>query len=124
MTRVGLVFGLALVVGSVIAMWLPDSDSQIEEDLFSEITYHQGELKLITDQLVALRNTVKGSQQAQIDQHLQKAADWLTAFRPTGETHQERTAYLISQRDTLIDLVDELAALRESLMDSNPLVTE
>ena len=122
--RMGVIFGLALVVGSIVSMWLPESESQIEEGLFSEITYHTGELKLITDQLVALRDGVVGSQQAQIDQRLQKAADWLTAFRPTGETHAERTAYLISQRDELLDLVDELSALRKSLMDSNPSATE
>jgi hypothetical protein len=74
--RMGVIFGLALVVGSIISMWLPESESQIEEDLFSEITYHTGELKLITDQLVALRDGEGGSQQAQIDQRLQKAADW------------------------------------------------
>jgi len=31
---------------------------------------------------------------------------------------------LISQRDELLDLVDELSALRKSLMDSNPSATE
>lgn len=122
--RMGVIFGLALVVGSIISMWLPDSEPQIEEDLFSEITYHTGELKLITDQLVALREEYAGSQQAQIDQQLQKAADWLSAFRPTGETHSERKAYLMSQRDELARLVDELSALRKSLMDSNPSAPE
>lgn len=122
--RMGVIFGLALVVGSIISMWLPDSEPQIEEDLFSEITYHTGELKLITDQLVGLREEYAGSQQAQIDQQLQKAADWLSAFRPTGETHPERKAYLMSQRDELARLVDELSALRKSLMDSNPSAPE
>lgn len=122
--RMGVIFGLALVVGSIISMWLPDSEPQIEEDLFSEITYHTGELKLITDQLVALREAYAGSQQAQIDQQLQKAANWLSAFRPTGETHHERKAYLMSQRDELARLVDELSALRKSLMDSNPSAPE
>lgn len=122
--RMGVIFGLALVVGSIISMWLPDSEPQIEEDLFSEITYHTGELKLITDQLVALREAYAGSQQAQIDQQLQKAANWLSAFRPTGETHPERKAYLMSQRDELARLVDELSALRKSLMDSNPSAPE
>ena len=122
--RMGVIFGLALVVGSIISMWLPDSEPQIEEDLFSEITYHTGELKLITDQLVALREEYAGSQQAQIDQQLQKAADWLSAFRPTGETHPERKAYLMSQRDELARLVDELSSFRKSLMDSNPSAPE
>ena len=122
--RMGVIFGLALVVGSIISMWLPDSEPQIEEDLFSEITYQTGELKLITDQLVALREEYAGRQQAQIDQQLQKAADWLSAFRPTGETHPERKAYLMSQRDELARLVDELSALRKSLMNSNPSAPE
>ena len=47
--RMGIVFGLALVVGSILSMWLPESESTIEERLFNEITYQMSELKLVTD---------------------------------------------------------------------------
>ena len=118
--RMGIILGLALVVGSIISMWLPESETAVEEGLFSEITYQTEQLKLVTDQLVALRNRMNGSAQAQVDQALQKAAEWLSAFRPTGATHAERKAYLLEQRDRLNALVDELSNIRKSLMDSNP----
>ena len=46
--RMGIVFGLALVVGSILSMWLPESESTIEEQVFNEITYQMSELKLVT----------------------------------------------------------------------------
>ena len=34
--RMGIVFGLALVVGSILSMWLPESESTIEERLLTK----------------------------------------------------------------------------------------
>ena len=48
--QMGIVFGLALVVGSILSMFLPENESTIEERLFSEITYQMSELKDVTNQ--------------------------------------------------------------------------
>ena len=78
--RMGTIFGLVLLVGSIISMRLPESESKTEEKLFGEITYQMSELKLVTDTRVQTRNTVSGTMQQQIDDELQRAADWLVAF--------------------------------------------
>jgi glycosyltransferase A (GT-A) superfamily protein (DUF2064 family) len=117
--RMGIIFGLALVVGSIISMWLPESESKIEEQLFGEITYQMSELKLVTDTLVQTRNTVSGTMQQQIDDELQPAAEWLTVFMPTGETHEDRMAYLIQERDRVTELVKSLGQVRDSISQSN-----
>jgi len=116
--RMGIVFGLALVVGSILSMWLPESESTIEERLFNEITYQMGELKLVTDTLVETRNSVNGIAQRQIDAELPRAADWLTAFQPTGDTHEIRKAYLMEERDRVMRLVEELGKVRDSVLQS------
>ncbi|MEE2820248.1 MAG: hypothetical protein VX915_00700 [Pseudomonadota bacterium] len=43
--QLGIVFGLALVVESILLMFLPENESTIEERLFSKITYQMSELK-------------------------------------------------------------------------------
>lgn len=118
--RMGIIIGLALVVGSLISMVLPESESKIEETLFNEISYQMGELQLVTDDLVRIRERLVGTQQVQLDAQLQTVADWLVAFRPQGETHEARKAYLIANRDRVVALVEELAATRDALITSNP----
>ena len=56
-----IVFGLALVVGSIPLMFLPESESTIEERLLSEITYQMSEIKDFADSLVHVRDTVPGA---------------------------------------------------------------
>ena len=56
----GIVFGLALVVGSILLMFLPKSWSTIEERFFSEITYQMSELKDVTDCLVMFETQSQG----------------------------------------------------------------
>ena len=75
------VFGLALVVGSILLMFLPKSESTIEERFFSEITYQMSELKDVTDSSFHARDTVLETMQQQIDDHLQQAAEWLVSFQ-------------------------------------------
>ena len=117
--RMGIIFGLALVVGSIVSMWLPESEAKIEERLFGEITYQMSELKLVTDTLVNTRDRVSGTMQQQIDDELQRAAEWLTEFKPTGETNEERKAYLIQERDRVTALVKSLGQVRVSISQSN-----
>lgn len=50
--QMGITLGLALVVGSIVSMCLPESESKIEEKWFGEITYQMSELKLVTYTLV------------------------------------------------------------------------
>ena len=118
--RMGIIIGLALVVGSLISMVLPESESKIEETLFHEITYQMDELKRITDDLVQIRDTLAGMQQVQLDAQLQQTADWLFAFRPQGDSHEARKAYLIETRDQALQLVEELRTTRAALLGSNP----
>ena len=61
-------------------MLFRSSESKTEEKLFGEITYQMSESKLVTDTRVQTRNTVSGTMQQQIDDELQRAADWLVAF--------------------------------------------
>ena len=117
--QMGIVFGLALIVGSILSMFLPESESTIEERLFSEITYQMSELKDVTDQLVHIRETVSGTMQQQIDDHLQQAAEWLVSFQPSGDTHEHRKAYLMRQRDEVTELVTKLIQVRDSISQSN-----
>ena len=78
--RMGIVFGLALVVGSIPLMFLPESESTIEERLLSEITYQMSEIKDFTDSLVYVRDKVPGTMRQLIDYSLQQAAEWLFCF--------------------------------------------
>lgn len=117
--QMGIVFGLALIVGSILSTFLPESESTIEERLFSEITYQMSELKDVTDQLVHSRETVSGTMQQQIDDHLQQAAEWLVSFQPSGDTHEHRKAYLMRQRDEVTELVTKLSQVRDSISQSN-----
>lgn len=117
--QMGIVFGLALIVGSILSTFLPESESTIEERLFSEITYQMSELKDVTDQLVHIRETVSGTMQQQIDDHLQQAAEWLNSFQPSGDTHEHRKAYLMRQRDEVTELVTKLIQVRDSISQSN-----
>ena len=57
--RMGWVIGLALVVGSIIATFLPESEDAVEERLFAEITYQMSEMKLVTDVLVVELNRLQ-----------------------------------------------------------------
>ena len=117
--QMGIVFGLALIVGSILSTFLPESESTIEERLFSEITYQMSEFKDVTDQLVHSRETVSGTMQQQIDDHLQQAAEWLISFQPSGDTHEHRKAYLMRQRDDVTELVTKLSQGRDSISQSN-----
>ena len=54
--QMGTVFGRTLVVGSILLIFLPKSESTIEERLFSEITYQMIKLKEVTDSLVHVRD--------------------------------------------------------------------
>ena len=117
--QMGIIFGLALIVGSILSMFLSESESTIEERLFSEITYQMSELKDITDHLVHIRETVSGTMQQQIDDHLQQASEWLVSFQPSGDTHEDRKAYLMQQRDDLTELVTKLSQIRDSISQSN-----
>lgn len=117
--QMGIVFGLALIVGSILSTFLPESESTIEERLFSEITYQMSELKDVTDQLVHSRETVSGTMQQQIDDHLQQAAEWLISFQPSGDTHEHRKAYLMRQRDKVTELITKLSQVRDSISQSN-----
>ena len=117
--QMGIVFGLALIVGSILSTFLPESESTIEERLFSEITYQMSELKDVTDQLVHIRETVSGTMQQQIDDHLRQAAEWLVSFQPSGDTHEHRKAYLMRQRDEVTELVTKLSQVRDSISQSN-----
>ena len=117
--QIGIVFGLALIVGSILSTFLPKSESTIEERLFSEITYQMSELKDVTDHLVHIRETVSGTMQQQIDDHLQQAAEWLVSFQPSGDTHEHRKAYLMRQRDDVTELVTKLSQVRDSISQSN-----
>ena len=53
------VSGLALVVGSMLLMFLLKSESTIEERLFSEITHQMSKLKDVTDSLFFLRHSLR-----------------------------------------------------------------
>jgi hypothetical protein len=117
--QMGIVFGLALIVGSILSTFLPESESTIEERLFSEITYQMSELKDVTGHLVHIRETVSGTMQQQIDDHLQQAAEWLVSFQPSGDTHEHRKAYLMRQRDDVTELVTKLSQVRDSISQSN-----
>lgn len=117
--RMGIIFGLALLVGSIVSMWLPESETKIEERLFAEITYQMSELKLVTDTLVQMRNGLTGTMQQQIDSELQRAATWLVEFKPTGDTHEARKEYLIKERDVVTQLVKDLGRIKASISRSN-----
>ena len=52
------VFGLVLVDGSILLMFLLESESTIEERLFSEITHQMSKLKDFTDSLFFSRHSL------------------------------------------------------------------
>ena len=77
------------------------------------------ELKDVTATLVHVRNTVSGTMQQQIDDHLQQSAEWLVSFQPSGDNHEHRKAYLIQQRDHMTELATKLSQVRDSISQSN-----
>jgi hypothetical protein len=60
------VFGLALVDGSILLMFLLASESKIEERLFSEITYQMSSSKILPI-VCFFRDTVSATMRQQID---------------------------------------------------------
>ena len=116
--RMGWIIGFALVVGSIIASFLPESESAVEERLFDEITYQMSQLKDVTNGLVGDLDRLQGTQRLPLEQGLQRAATWLVEFRPEGTDHASRKAYLVSQRDAVTQLVADLQQLRESVQGS------
>ena len=122
--RMGIIFGLALVVGSILLMLLPESEPTIEERLFSETTHQMSELKDVTDSLDHVRDTVSGTMRQLIDDHLQQAAEWLDSFQASGDPREHRKAYLISQRDYVTELVIRLSHVQGSISQSNHSVTQ
>ncbi|MEC9076545.1 MAG: hypothetical protein VX907_01290 [Pseudomonadota bacterium] len=115
----GIVFGLALVVGSILLMFFLESESTIEERPFSEITYQLSEIKDVTDSLVHIRDTVVGTIRQQVDDHLQQGAERLVSFQPSGDTHEHRKAYLIQQHNYVIELFTKLSQVQDSISQSN-----
>ena len=57
--------------------------------------------------------------QQQIDDELQRVADWLIAFQPTWETHEDRKAYLMCERDQVTQIVESLGQISDSISQSN-----
>ena len=53
------IFGLLLVDGSILLMFLLESESTIEERLFSEITHQMNKLKDVTDSLFFSRHILR-----------------------------------------------------------------
>lgn len=115
----GIVFGLALVVESILLMFLLESESTIEERPFSEITYQMSELKDVTDSLVHIPDTVVETIRQQIDDHLQQAAERLVSFQPSGDTLEHHKVYLIQQRDYVTELFTKLSQVQDSISQSN-----
>ena len=60
----------------------------------------------------------------QVDDHLQQAAETLVSFQPNGDTHKHRKAFLIQQRDYVIELVTKLSQVRDSISQSNHSATQ
>lgn len=122
--RLGLIVGLALVVGSLISMFLPESETKVEERLFNEVRYQMGEMQVITDELIAIRNGLSGMARVTIDADLEAAAQFVLNFRPSGETHEARKAHLLEKRTQITALVLRLQATRSALIRSNLSETE
>ncbi|MEE2820249.1 MAG: hypothetical protein VX915_00705 [Pseudomonadota bacterium] len=60
----------------------------------------------------------------QIDDHLQQVAEWLVSFQRNRDTHEQRKAYLIQQRDYVIELVTKLSQVWDSISQSNLSATQ
>ena len=103
---------------------LPESESTIEEWLFSEITYQMNEIKDVTDNLGNVRDTVSGTIRQQIDDYLPQAAEWLVSFQPSGDIYEHRKASLVQQRDYVTELVTKLSQVRGSISQSNLSATQ
>ena len=119
-----IVFGLALVVGSIPLMFLPESESTIEERLLSEIIYQMSEIKDFADSLVHVRDTVPGTMRQLIDYPLQQAAEWLGSFQANGDPREHGKAFLIQQRDYVTQIVTKLSHVRDSISQSNHSATQ
>ena len=107
----GIIFGLALIVGSICRRFCPSEAAQ------TALAVPQWVTQDVTDHLVHSRETSRTMQQ-QIDDHLQQAAEWLVSFQPSGDTHEHRKAYLMRQRD-VTELVTKLSQVRDSISQSN-----
>ena len=100
-------------------MFLPESESTIEERLFRKSLTKMSEIKDFADSLVHVRETVPGTMRQLIDYSLQQAAEWLGSFQANGDPREHRKAFLIQQRDYVTQIVTKLSQVRDSISQSN-----
>lgn len=123
--RMGLIVGLALVVGAFISIFLPENQEKAEEKLFNEVNYQGSELRSATERLVSTRERLDRGQgilkdqpvlQAEadqlvieIDQQLQTVVQWVFEFGTPPQ--QGRKEWLLEQRKRVGELLPKVRQL-------------
>lgn len=124
--KMGIVVGLALVVGALISLALPDDPEKVAEDIFNDVNYQSQDLRLASERLVAtrtrlLRNEGDLADQpvlraeatelvAQMDAQLTEVVGWAQTFA-TPPPPDERIDWLTAQRDEVEQLLERVRGL-------------
>ena len=123
--KMGLTVGLALVVGALISLALPDDPEQVAEQLFNEVNFESQDLRLASERLIATRTRLLRNEgdlatqkvlqdEAQVlvvemDQKLTQVVGWAQNFAtPPSE---DRIEWLGAQRTEVEGLLDEVRDL-------------
>lgn len=121
----GLVVGLALVVGAFISIFLPQDEEKATEKLFNEVNFNGSELRTASDRLVMTRERLAQGQGIlaeqpvlkaeadqlveQIDRQLGTVVEWVIEFgTPPAEGRKD---WLLKQREVSSELIDDVRAL-------------
>lgn len=123
--KMGLIVGLALVVGAFISIFLPQDVEKATEKLFNEVNFNGSELRNASDRLVSTRDRLASGQGIlaeqpvlkaeadqlveQIDVQLGQVVEWVVEFgTPPAEGRKD---WLLEQRERSAQLIDQVRAL-------------
>lgn len=123
--KMGLTVGLALVVGALISLALPDDPEKVAEGIFNEVNYESQDLRLASERLVATRTRLmrnEGALQDQpvlraeaadlienIDGQLTQVVSWAQGF--ATPPRDQRIEWLNAQRQEVEQLLEQVRQL-------------
>ncbi len=123
--KMGLIAGLAMVVGALVSLALPDDPEQTAEKVFNEVNFESQDLRLASERLIATRTRLlrnEGSLAGQpvlqdeakllvndMDAQLSQVAKWAMQF--AAPPSENRTGWLVDQRDQVRQLQQSVRAL-------------
>lgn len=123
--KMGLIVGLALVVGAFVSLLLPENQEKAQEKLFNEVNFQGSELRIASERLVSTRERLAQGQGiladqpvlnaeakalvVDIDRQLQGVVEWVYEF--AAPPTEDRKVWLLQQRARVQALLMDVRTL-------------